>query len=146
MKYTTLCLLTLITLPSAGQTKKEGEDASTLRGLLTAYFDGVAKKDLNKLNSVTTDDFVLFEGGRVWNNDSLINSMKKRPQVKLTFRFDSLDVRADHEIGRIIYFNYGDVFVNDTLKRSIRWIESATFRKVKGTWKMEFLHSTDRKK
>jgi hypothetical protein len=44
----------------------------------------------------------------------------------------------------VVYYNHGNL-VMDAAKLSVDWLESATFRKIKGEWKMNFLHSTVRK-
>ncbi len=121
------------------------DDPEILKQVLTDYFDGIKTSDLGKLNSLTTSDFVLFENGKIWNNDSLV---KTNPQIKSfegNWTFDNMKVNVDESSGDIIYFNHGDFIYNDTIKRQVDWIESATFRKVNGQWKLNFLHSTVRK-
>lgn len=146
MKLLTCLSIMFLGLQTACESTTQENDADKIKAVLTGYFDGVTGKDLSKLKQMTTLDYILFEGGRVWNNDSLINFLKKRPDLTVKFKFDNMNIRAGKQFGRIIYYNHGDFFVNDTLKRSTDWVESATFRKVNGKWKMEFLHSTDRKK
>jgi hypothetical protein len=51
----------------------------------------------------------------------------------------------DETSGDIIYYNHGDFVINDTINMQVDWLESATFKKVDGQWKMKFLHSTVRK-
>ena len=45
----------------------------------------------------------------------------------------------------MVYLNRGDLVFNDTMRVTYNWLESATFKKVDGVWKMNFLHSTVRK-
>ena len=54
------------------QQNQSTDDPEILKKIVIDYFDGIKAKDLNKLNELTTRDFVLFEGGSIWNNDSLI--------------------------------------------------------------------------
>jgi ketosteroid isomerase-like protein len=115
-----------------------------VRQVLMDYFDAIHSKDLNKMNALCTDDYALFESGMVWNNDSLGKNIMKSPS-EIRFTLDNFNIRVEQESGRMTYFNHGDVYRNDSLKRSIDWIESATFRKVDGKWKLEFLHSTQKK-
>ena len=122
---------------SAGEQEK-------IKQVLIGYFDSIGAKDYAKMDALCTDDYVLFESGMVWNNDSLGNNIQKFPG-RLQFKFDNFNIRTDQESGRMTYFNHGDLYVNDTLKQSYDWVESATFRKVEGQWKLEFLHSTEKK-
>ncbi len=141
----TLTLLALVSmqlaLSSCGTQK---EDPKVLEQVLTDYFEGIKSRDLSKLNALTTDDFVLFENGKIWTNDSLVRENPKIGKVKRDWTFDFLKVEADQEIGNMIYYNHGHFVVNDTIQRKIEWLESASFRKVNGEWKLNFLHSTVR--
>ncbi len=60
------------------------DDPENLKQVLVAYFEGVASKDLKKLNDVTTSDFILFEDGKVWNNDSLVYGIEQILQKVLS--------------------------------------------------------------
>lgn len=125
--------------------QQKKDDPEVLKKILTDYFDGIKTNDLDKLNLLTTTDFVLFEDGVIWTNDSLV---KPIPGVKLfkgTWTFDDMKVNIDQNSGDIIYYNHGDFIINDTIKMQVDFLESATFKKVDGQWKMKFLHSTVRK-
>ena len=108
-------------------------------------FDGIKTQDLERLNSLTTSDFVLFEDGVIWTNDSLVTMKEKFSSFKGDWKFDNIRVNIDESSGDIVYFNHADFVFNDTIKMKIDWLESATFRKVDGKWKMNFLHSTVKK-
>jgi hypothetical protein len=147
MKTTTvfLLLLTLGLLSNCMQNKPT-DDPEMLKTVLRDYFDGLKNRDIKKLNEVTTTDFVSFEDGKVWTNDSLINSISQFKSFQGEWKFDNLKVNVDHSSGDITYFDHGDFILNDTIKMSFDWIESATFRKIDGKWKLNFLHSTVKKK
>jgi hypothetical protein len=117
------------------------------KNILTDYFDGMKSTtvDLDKLNSLTTTDFVLFEDGLIWTNDSLVKPIPDVKSFKGTWTFDDMKVDIDQNSGDIIYYNHGDFIINDTIKMQVDFLESATFKKVDGQWKMKFLHSTVRK-
>jgi ketosteroid isomerase-like protein len=138
-----LCAVILMFSISCKPVKDDPED---LKQVLVTYFDGVASKDLKKLNDVTTSDFILFEDGRVWNNDSLVTTLNKYyKKFSAEFTFDYVNVNVDQESGQITYYNHCDCVINDTSKMSFNWIENATFKKVDGKWKMNFLHSSIKK-
>ena len=129
-------------LTSCQQKKDEPE---VLKKILTAYFDGIKTQDLDKLNSLTTKDFVLFEDGVILTNDSLVKPIPGVTSFKGTWTFDNMKVNIDQNSGDIVYHNHGDFIINDTIKMQVDFLESATFKKVDGQWKMKFLHSTVRK-
>jgi hypothetical protein len=97
------------------------------------------------MNSVTTKDFILFEDGNVWNNDSVINLVNSFNSFQGTWTFDYQRITIDELSGDIVYLNHGDFIFNDTTIMTFDWVESATFRKIDGDWKMNLLHSTIKK-
>jgi hypothetical protein len=120
------------------------DDPEILKKILIDYFDGIKTRDLGKLNSLTTTDFILFENGKIWTNDSLVKLNPKVKSFEGKWTLDNMKVNVDETSGDVVYFNHGDFVFNDTIKREVDWLESATFRKVEGEWKMNFLHSTIR--
>jgi hypothetical protein len=144
MKTTILSLFVVLGLLGACQQNKPPDDPQLLKQVLFDYFDGLKNRDLNKMNSVTTNDFLLFEDGRVWNNDSLINALNKFSAFDVELKFDNFKINVDNTSGSMSYFN-SCVCTFDTTKGDYEWIESATFRKIDEKWKMNFLHSTTRK-
>jgi hypothetical protein len=142
----TISILTMILgLGLLTNCEQKKDDPEILKKILTDYFDGIKTQDLEKLNSLTTSDFVLFEDGVIWTNDSLVTMKEKFSSFKGAWKFDNISVNIDESSGDIVYFNQGDFVFNDTIKIKIDWLESATFRKVDGKWKMNFLHSTVKK-
>ena len=143
---TKLLLLLLFALFLFGfQGKKKSDNPEQLKQVLTSYFDGIENRDFDKMKEVTTKDFVLFEDGKVWNNDSIINMIKGMPPFVAKYSFDNFHINIDDKNGNMFYFNHLDATLNDTTKLKYDWIESATFKKMDGEWKMNFLHSTTRK-
>ena len=135
-----------LTLVLGCKQNKSTDDPEILKKILIGYFDGIKAKDLNKLNALTTEDFVLFEDGSVWNNDSLMRAIDKYyKSFNPEYSFDNFEIDVDSRIGNMRYYNQCDCVIDDTVKRSLDWIESATFEKVDGKWKMNFLHSSKRR-
>jgi hypothetical protein len=100
--------------------------------------------DLEKMNLNTTSDFLLFESGKVWNNDSLWTNGQKYKETRIDFRLYNFNITVDNESGHITYFNHGDIYKQDSLTQTIEWIENATFKKLDGHWTIDFLQSTVR--
>jgi len=141
-KYILIVIIGLTLFNSCEQKKDNPE---ILKTILTDYFDGIKAQDINKLNALTTSDFLLFENGHIWTNDSLVNLDTKDTSVKRHWTFDFIKVEIDDELGDMVYYNNGNFVINDTLEIKPNWLESATFKKINGQWKLKFLHSTIRK-
>lgn len=144
MKYLPILLLTPFLLLSSCQEQK-ADNPEQLRTVLTGYFDGIKTKDFQKMRDLTTADFIIYEDGKVFNNDSLFNMINSFPKYTVEYKLEHMKINVDNSSGHIRYFNHGDFVFNDTTQVTFDWLESATFRKIDGKWKMDFLHSTSRK-
>jgi ketosteroid isomerase-like protein len=140
-----LIVLLILGIAASCNQEKRTDDPEVLKKVLSDYFDGIKNKDLKKMNSVTTKDFMLFEDGKVWNNDSLINLVNSFDSFQGAWTFDFKRINVDELSGDVVYLNHGDFIFNDTTRVKFDWVESATFRKIDGNWKMNLLHSTIKK-
>lgn len=143
MKTTSIPLALVATL-SACQ-PSEHDDPENLKAVLVSYFDCISKKDFTGMKSLTTTDFVIYENGKVINNDGLIDIINKSPIVKATYSFDGFTINVDNASGSMRYFNHGEFVKDDTSLTTRDWLESATFKKVGNEWKLDFIHSTVKK-
>ncbi len=137
----------LILFMSGGCSQKEcrKDDPNIINKIIVDYFNAISGKDYERLFELSTSDFVLFENGAIWNNDSLIQAVKKKymlmPDSKMSYRFENFDTKVDCNSARSVYLNIGTRVLPDTTIY-YNWLESATFTKEAGKWKLEFLHST----
>jgi hypothetical protein len=139
-----LIVLTGLSLASACQQDNRKDDPELLKKVVVDYFDGISNKDFEKMKAVTTEDFVLYEDGEIWNNDSVFNNIKKHLPFSVRYEFKDFSIYVDQSSGDMTYENHADfVFGGET--ESLDWIESATFRKTDKGWKMNFLHLTIKK-
>ncbi len=127
------------------QQNKNTDDPEKLKAVLTDYFDAIEMRDFQKMKDLSTEDFVLFEDGKVFNNDSLINLISSMPDATAEYKFEDFVINVDDNTGNMRYYNNGEFTINDTTRLSMKWLESATFKKIENDWKLEFLHSTVRK-
>jgi hypothetical protein len=144
MKKVPILLLTQVILLGSCQEKK-ADDPEQLNSVVVGFFDGIKTKDFQKMIDLTTPDFVIFEDGKLFNNDSLFKQMNSVAKYTAEYTFDNFHTQVDNNSGSTSYFNHGEIVLNDTVEIKIDWLESATFKKVDGKWKMNFLHSTVRK-
>ena len=89
MKKFTVIILVMgaLIFSSCQQSKKD--DPEKLKAVLTGYFDAIKTKDFQKMKDLSTENFVLFEDGKVFNNDSLIKFISGMPFAKADYRFDN---------------------------------------------------------
>lgn len=139
--FLSLILLSLLScrVDDNGQAKKE-----ELKAIVLDYFNALAKKDLAMANSLTTDNFILFDEGRIYNNQVAIDSVKRMGEFDAVFAIDSLNVHMDKKDASAYYFRSAEFrFPVGTIK--LRFLESATFNKVDNKWKLRFMQSSIRK-
>ena len=119
--------------------KVEDEKA---RKVIVDYFRAISENDFEALHNLSTRDYVLFENGHTWNNDSLIRSIQGMPGAVIAYEFEAFDFEADCNGSFVHYRNHGTVTLNDTTQLDITWVESAYVKKVDSLLKLDFLHSS----
>jgi len=141
-----IIILTVLTfgLFVSWQKNQSTDDPEKLKKLVMNYFKGIENKDFELLKMLTTDDFVLFEDGSVWNNDSAFANIRRHIPFTVKYKLENFKIFVDNMSGDMTYFNHADFVFKDGGKESLDWIESATFRKTAKGWKMNFLHLTQR--
>lgn len=145
MKTKSFVFIVLSGLFISCQQNMPTDSPEKLKQVLFDYFDGIKNMDIDKMNEATTNDFTLYEDGKIWNNDSLISAIKTIPSYKIDYKFDNFNIQIDNSIGYMYYLNHADIVKNDTIKMVADWLECATFIKTENIWKINFLHSTVRK-
>ena len=131
---------------SGCQHDRSVSDPTKLKEVFESYFHGIETKDYKKLSDAITDDFVLYEMGRVWNNDSVIMNIEHNLPFEVRYTFTNHNIHVDQMSGDLTCFNHGEFVFGDSTTQSFDWIESATFRMIDGKWRMNFLHITEKHK
>jgi lysophospholipase L1-like esterase len=106
--------------------------------LVTTYFDGVARKDFSKLAAVTTPDFVIYEFGKKWTNDSVFHNIQYHEPFGVTFTLTDFVAFTDVNSGDATYHSQAD-FVFGEEKARQDFYETATFRKTAAGWKINMI-------
>jgi Domain of unknown function (DUF4440) len=141
-KMTTVFIIPFLGILTGFQSNQRRDNPELLKDVLTSYFTGIEQKDFAKMKAVTTNDFILYEDGLVWNNDSVFMNIKKHLPFTVKYKMDKFKIYVDNMSGDMTYINHADFVFRNGDKLSVDWIESATFRKIDGIWKMNFLHLT----
>jgi len=118
-------------------------DLELVQKTVIDYFAGISQHDHQKMIDATTDDFVLYEDGMVWNNDSVFREMD-RHRFSVTYTFENFKTSIDRQLAHTTYFTTADFIFDDTVKQTYHFIESAAFKRSGDVWKMTFLHVTTR--
>jgi ketosteroid isomerase-like protein len=139
---TVVCMA--IFLASPAQTSQGQDDTIKIKAVLLDFFNGISTQDFEKLNQSVTSDFVLYEDGRIWNLDSAAMNIRRNMPFSVNYHLSNMKLHVDTQSADITYTNHAD-FTFAKGKLSLDWIESATFRKSDGTWKINFLQVTTRK-
>ncbi|MCX2480513.1 nuclear transport factor 2 family protein [Pedobacter sp. MC2016-15] len=136
-------LILIASLKAAAQTQQEQQ---RIQAPLLRFFDAMAAIQPEALRAEVTPDFYLLENGKIWNTDSLTNSMNRYKGLELK-RVNKLDFLKTEQIGNTSLVSYHNTAeLNYKGKQfTIRWLESAVLLKDKGNWKIRFLHSTELK-
>jgi hypothetical protein len=142
---TVACFALTIVFLTAGKSNQSNDDPEKLKAVLNSFFNGVATQDFEELRMATTSDFILYEDGRLWNIDSAFMNIRNRMPYTVKFQMDNMKFFVDSQSGDVTYTNHGDFVFNNAQKLSLDWVESATFRKIDGIWKINFLQATVRK-
>lgn len=129
---------------AACRSGKTNDDPSLIFNVLRSYFEGIEQKDTAQLKALTTDDFILFEDGEIWNNDSAIHNIRKHLPFTVKYRLTNIRTHVDGLSADIVFTNHADFLFKDTTKRSFDRLESATLRKTEEGWKLNLLHLTER--
>jgi ketosteroid isomerase-like protein len=145
MRITVLLIVITFTIFSCSthddtQTKKE-----ELKTTVAAYYDALAKKDIQRMTDLTATDFVFFDDGVPYTNKSAVKFVEGLPAFTATFKFDSINARIDKSNASAYYFREATFTIQGNTYTPIKFLESATFIKENGKWKIRFLHSSLRK-
>ncbi len=127
---------------SFAQTTEKAE----VQQVITRFFDALSVANIPLMKAEVSDDFILLENGEIWTIDTLANKIS-RPKPEGYLRqnsFDFIETKIDKNRAWVYFKNKAEI-TSKTRNMTIKWLESVIFRKEKGRWRMEFMHSTPMK-
>jgi lysophospholipase L1-like esterase/ketosteroid isomerase-like protein len=125
-------------LAAARQTAARQATPAYFHQLISRYFDAVARKDFQTLVAMTTPDFVIYEFGKKWTNDSVFHNIQYHEPFGVTFTLTDFVAFADVNSGDATYHSQADFVFGDQSARQ-DFYETATFRKTKAGWKINMI-------
>lgn len=138
----TICLLATILSFGCSSANDNEAQKEKLRSLLSRYYVSLSKADSIAIAELITDDFVCFDEGKVYPQTSAARTVSQPGNFSLELHFDSLHARIDKANASAYYIRQQTLRWKDSVSAPERFLESATFEKDGGEWKLRFLHSS----
>ncbi|ALO13743.1 hypothetical protein L21SP5_00061 [Salinivirga cyanobacteriivorans] len=136
-----ICLL-LTALTSCQPDKGSGNEIAKVKSVFESYFDGISQFDYTAMRNACTPDCIIFENGVKWTVQDQIDYLKNfEGKGTITYKFSDIQWVVKKDVAWTKYKNTADAVINGNPVHW-EWLESATFAKKNGKWKMAFLHST----
>ena len=128
-KISILLLVTLLSFGLNAQSKKSST-REEVHHTVTVFFDGIAALDSTVMKEHTTKDFLLLEGGAVWNLDSLLQKLipLRSKNFSRINQLDFIQIEVTGNVAWVAYHNSAQIKVNGQ-ERNVRWLESAVLEK-----------------
>ena len=139
MKY----LIIIFLIISSDSFSQGTKDSVAIVQLLINDYNALNKWDIKSHMSNCTDNYLLIEDGEIWDMKMEAEYFRKNASRAID-RKNSFAIRYVRVYGDFAYAVYGlrsDIKENGTYKVK-NWTESSSFRKIKGIWKIELIHST----
>lgn len=121
-------------------------EKAEVQQVITRFFDALSVANIPQMKAEVSEDFILLENGEIWTIDTLANKIS-RPKPEGYLRqnsFDFITTKIEKNRAWVYYKNKAEI-TSKTRNATIKWLESAIFRKEKGRWQMELMHSTPMK-
>ena len=140
MKYPLLLILAIMPIFLFSQNKS---DSVAIVKLLMDDYSTMGNWNIAKHMQNCTENYLLIEEGEIWNMEKerkyyLENASRT---IERKDYFNILYVKVYGTTAYAVYNLKSDIKENAVMKVK-NWNESAFFRKVKGAWKIELIHST----
>jgi hypothetical protein len=123
----------------AGTPADQVQVVETIRTMYAA----AATDDLAKFHTVAAPDFYAFDGGKRYDGDALMNTVKSLHASGKVYVWTVTQphVESDCHLAWITYINRGSI-KDASGTKDMTWLESAVLEKQAGAWHIRFFHST----
>jgi hypothetical protein len=119
------------------------EDQSQVVEAMRTMYAAATTDDLAKFHTVAAPDFYAFDGGKRYDGDALMNTLKSLHASGKVYVWTVTHphVEATCDLAWITYINRGSI-KDASGTKDLSWLESAVLEKQAGTWRIRFFHST----
>ena len=147
--YPIMIAITLLTnqilaQQAGSQQTEEKQVIATARG----FFDSINIKNQasGKYNQVVTEDFFIFELGKKYTIDGLINLFKSgdREWISTEWKLSNFRISLDTKSAHASFENHGVFYYKQngkTFRSDLKWLESAYMVRAGNQWKIKFFQS-----
>jgi ketosteroid isomerase-like protein len=145
MTLATIGVLISFTYISGARAQRKvltNEQTQTVEAVNT-IFTALQTDDADKLNSVITPEFYIFDGGKRFNGEQLIAIFKAQHLAGKRYEWNVTDpdIHISGNTAWIAYVNDGSISdASGTVHQ--QWLESSFLEKQTGNWKVVFMQST----
>ena len=108
-----------------------------------AFFE-VLDNDLDRFDSMVTDDFFIFENSRRYSKNEFIDFVKSFDIISSKRKFENVTIDSDYNSAHISLKQFGEFVINTPqgkAKLEFEWLESTYALKVDGKLKFKFYFS-----
>ena len=108
-----------------------------------AFFQ-VLDNDLDRFDSMVTDDFFIFENSRRYSKDEFIDFVKSFDIISSKRKFEDITIDSDYNSAHISLKQFGEFIINTQegkTKLEFEWLESTYAVKEDNTLKFKFYFS-----
>jgi hypothetical protein len=138
----------IIFLYSCNARNDQSAPKEILVELVKTYYDAQSENDTFKLGKMVADNFIGFEDGEMTDRKNLLNAANNLPHNSKS-NFENVNAHIDKEYASMYYTRNTEYSLQsngiDSTSSNLSFLESATFLKQNGEWRIRFLHSTLRK-
>jgi hypothetical protein len=121
---------------------QEKNDSAAIVKLLVNDYKTLGNWDITSHSENCTENYLLIENDEIWDMKKERDYFIKN-KSRVIDRKDYFDIKSVRVYGNYAYAVYNlrsDIAENGNLKVKT-WLESTIFRKIKGKWKIELIHS-----
>lgn len=140
-----LCALFVLLFIISGcqrQTEDPQAEIEKLKSMIYELFEVIDRHDYQTLRDLCTEDFVLFEAGKMMNIDETIEFLRPfKGKGEVTRKFEDFQVHVDGTAAWI-HLRHKALRTWNGHKRDIDWFESAGLRKESSVWKFALYHNS----
>ncbi len=145
MRSCLTALLFSLTLYSCNSNRGGQTSEDELSKVIIGWYDALAKKDSARMDNLTARNFLLYDEGTIYSNQSALAMVKQLPPFTASFSIDSVHSHIDKNYASMYYLRGAVFSMNDTATAPMRFLENATFLKEGDEWRIRFIHSSMRK-
>jgi ketosteroid isomerase-like protein len=145
MTLATIGLVLVFSFISTGRAQQKvlTNEQTQIVETVNTIFTAIQTDDADRLNSVISPDFYIFDGGKRFNATEVMAIFRAQHLAGKRYEWNVTepDVHISGNTAWIAYVNDGSISdASGTVHQ--QWLESGFFEKQAGTWKVLFMQST----